>query len=211
MTTPVETKGGIEGNFEFNDRLIITLIELTKGTQPLKVLDYGAGLTPHNITRYAYLQENQHTVAFEPRLTNPSIKKNGLVNGVVEWVNERPQPQHFDLVVYSFSLHHMNKAPYDIIRQDEIYDPTFVAIIENDVSNSTLDGFKKGFQAEAEREELQSMFGGDWQKCFDFHMRLGENDYREALERNGFTVFPTQRGEGVAANKFFMIGKAAGK
>ncbi|OGH18935.1 MAG: hypothetical protein A2868_03685 [Candidatus Levybacteria bacterium RIFCSPHIGHO2_01_FULL_40_15b] len=197
-------------NFLFQRRFLQVLAELTRDIPQPKVLDYGAGANPYNITLFSRIRRGQETVAYEPSL-HQNIFKVGRISNDVLWTKEAPVGQRFDIVICSFSLHHMERPPEEAISDLRDYKPALIALSDYDFGGITLDEFRDIFLSEAEHEELQILFGGDLQKCFDFHRRFGLSAFRGALEQNGFHVAQMESGEGLAKNKFFMIGQAATK
>jgi hypothetical protein len=208
---PVRDIAKNEGNLLFAYQQLQTLREITGGIPSLKVLDYGAGLNRYNVTLFSDLRVGQETVAYEPALPREMFRSGGGILNSVSWVNIPPQEgQQFDLVVLSFSMHHMNKQPADVIGDLAKHQPSYIAVSEYDFTEATVTEFKNGFVSEAEQRELWETFGGDWKSCYDYHRKLGKSSYRTALESNRFGVINTEQGEGAARNKFLMVAERKG-
>lgn len=197
-----------EGNFFLQHRLIGALRILTANIDPLRVLDYGSGVTPYfGSTLFRTIREDQETVAYEPYLSDKLNNRTHLDRSV-SWTDAPPLGLKFDLVVCSFSLHHARKSPAEVIQDLTGCDPKLLVVSDYDFTDSTQKEFEQEFISETEQKELQDSFGGNWARCFAFHSRFGVPDYRSALEGNGFKVRPTAFGVGVARRKFVLIGQA---
>ncbi len=208
MTGFQENYRRTEGNFLLQHHLIGALRILTAGIDPLRVLDYGSGVTPLlGTTLFKYIRRGQETVAYEPFLADKLMNKVYL-NRSISWTNAPPLDQKFDLIVCSFSLHHAEESPTGVIQDLTSCDPKLIVVSDYDFTDSNQTEFEQEFISETEQEELQDSFGGDWAECFAFHSRFGVLDYRNALEGNGFKVGPTRFGIGVAGRKFVLIGQA---
>jgi hypothetical protein len=205
MTSQTEAVRTREGNATFKNNFIVSLQKAVRDIPNLSVLDYGAGKDELRATTpFSNLKHRQVTFAYEPSLDRDSEYTLHEGNRTI-WTKDKPRSQEFDLVVCNFSLHHM-EDPLKTLAELQNYKPEFIAVSEYDFTKVTLDEFRFGFVSDAEQQELNTQFDGNWEMCFDFHQRLGEEGVRESLEQGGFSILKHQRGEGAAQNKFFMIG-----
>lgn len=102
----------------------------------------------------------------------------------------------------------MDKQPAEVIRElQEKYQPKIIAIAEYDYAGTTPEEFSQTFVSNPEKKELEDVYGGDTETCFEAHRRLGTGDVSEALREAGFAVGPVTKGEGAVRHKAFLIGK----
>lgn len=179
------------------------LIETTAGIPQLRVLDYGAG-DRSNLSNFSHLQADQMpTFVYHSQSPGASFSK--LLNpGLTE---KLPKAEKFDLVVCSFSLHHMKKPPEEVLKEIRKHGNPILGINEYDFTNTSLDEFQETFIADAELVELREVFNGDIGSCYRFHTRLGRTDYESALKNIGYEVTQEGQGEGLARFKFFLIAR----
>jgi hypothetical protein len=205
MTFQSEVVRKNEGNSTFKNNFVLTLQKAVRDVPNLLVLDYGSGKDHfRTTTAFSDLKHGQVTVAYEPTLDRNSehVLRNG--NKTI-WSKEEPKGREFDLVICNFSLHHMEE-PLKTLSGLRDFEPKFIAVSEYDFKEATINEFKNGFQGDFEQRELRVHFEGNWQRCLDFHQRVGEEEVRQGLEQSGYSILKHKRGEGTAQNKFFMIG-----
>lgn len=194
-------------NFYLQLDFIHTLQDQTKHIRNLRVLDFGSGPVPHTISTFGMLQKDQEVVvAYDPTLI-PSPNLENTFDTEVRWTNKLPTDEKFHLIVCNFSLHHVSGDLDSIIKGLVAYSPEIIGITDYDFTEASLEEFEKIFISEQEIKELNMLFNGDWQACFDYHRRLGLNDFKKSLQESGFNVVVSKNGDKIAQNKFFLIGK----
>ena len=195
-------------NFYLQLDFIHTLQDQTSHIRNLRVLDFGSGPIPHTISTFGRLQKDQEVVvAYDPMLTTLSPNSENTYDSEVRWTNKIPTGEKFHLIVCNFSLHHTGEDLDSVIKGLAVYSPEMIGIIDYDFTRVTREDFEKTFISQQEIKELNTLFGGDWQACFDYHRRLGLNDFKKCLQESGFNVVVSKNGDKVAQNKFFLIGK----
>ncbi|MFA6270528.1 MAG: hypothetical protein WC657_04985 [Candidatus Paceibacterota bacterium] len=195
-------------NFSLQMNFIHTLQEQTKHIRNLRVLDFGAGPIPHTVSIYGRLQEDQETtVAYDPELTISSPSSENTFEPEVKWTNRAPTGETFHLVICNFSLHHAGGDLNSIIKGLASYSPEMIGITDYDFTQATREDFERTFISQQEIKELNTLFRGDLQACFDYHRRLGLNDFKRGLQESGFNLVASKPGDKIAQYKFFLIGK----
>lgn len=195
-------------NFYFQLDFIHALQDQTRQIRKLRVLDFGAGPTPLPISTFGMLQKDQEVVvAYDPTVTTPTDNSEKVFGAEVQWTNQAPVGEKFHLIVCHFSLHHVSGDLSSIIKGLTAYSPEIIGIADYDFTGSTLDDFGKTFISEQELKELNTLFNGDRQACFDYHRRLGVDDFKRGLQEAGFNLVASRSGNGMAQNKFYLIGK----
>lgn len=189
--------------FRYRDQLAAK----TSGVKDLRILDYGAGEVAQTAYLLSSVRRNGVTVvAYDPLLD--SSRAVTRPEGGIELTTQEPDPQEFQVVTLGFMLHHLNRAPAEVIGDlAGRYSPRWVGLVEYDFTRASAEEFKETFASMAEQHEIRKQFGGDLEACWKYHKRLGEEDYRKALAPNGFQVVSNDRGRGFARNKFFLIGE----
>lgn len=195
-------------NFYFQLDFIHALQNQTSQVRKLRVLDFGAGPTPTPISTFGVLQKDQEAVAaYDPTVTTSTRHPEKVFGAVIQWTNQAPIGEKFHLIVCHFSLHHVKGDLNSIIKELMAYSPEIIAIADYDFTKSTLEDFEKTFISEQELKELNTLFRGDRQACFDYHKRLGIDDFKRGLQESGFTLVASRNGNGIAQNKFYLIGQ----
>ncbi|EKD52707.1 MAG: hypothetical protein ACD_61C00269G0003 [uncultured bacterium] len=193
-------------NFYLQLDFIHSLQDQTRHIHNLRVLDYGSG--SQVIGRFGMIQKDQEVVlAYDPMSDiTPSVSKN-IPGAEVRRTNQAPTGEKFHLIVCNFSLHHVNGDLDSVIKELTVYSPEIIGITDYDFTEASLEDFRKTFISEQEIKELNTLFNGDWQACFDYHRRLGLNDFRRCLQESGFNLVVSKAGDKIAKNKFFLVGK----
>lgn len=195
-------------NFYLQLDFIHTLQDQTSHIRKLRVLDFGAGPIPHTINTFGKLQKDQEVVvAYDPMITAPSPNSEVTFGREVRWTNQAPTDEKFHLIVCDFSLHHLSGDLSSIIKGLMVYSPELIGIIDYDFTGTTREDFEKTFISQQEIKELNTLFKGDWQACFDYHKRLGLDDFKRGLQESSFNLIVSKNGDKIAQNKFFLIGK----
>ena len=195
-----------QANFIFRMQFRNAVRKFTTGIPRIKVLDYGAGAVLLPYGPFGGLHNDQASVISYDPTVSPYVCTDQPELNLTQWVNREPQGQKFDLVGCNFSLHHMPESPGAVLRRFKQYRPSLVVIADYDYGSTTEDDFRLTFISQAERNELEEMFGGDVEACHRFHSRIGTHDYQQALVDNGFMVAHTETGIGIAKYKFVTIG-----
>lgn len=174
----------------------------------LRVLDYGAGkasllfmrLAPDQMPVVAY---DPHVDFSDPIFNTEYYKSTHGINSLSFAAGE------FDLAICHFSLHHMTTPITEALQtiRDTSGSPT-IAIAEYDYTKATQEEFATSFANQQEKRELNQVFQGDIEACFNFHRRAGISDYEGALQKAGYNISHRGKGEEFAANKFFLIAEA---
>lgn len=195
------------GNFTFAFKFRDALKDVTSSVPSLRILDYGAGAHPYLFSFFSILHRDQQpVVAYDPSI-RADVSYTEYNERAARWTGIRPEG-FFHLVVCNFSIHHMERPPREIFEElVSSYNPQFLALAEYDYTKADVNEFANTFVNESEEKELRKLFAGNMQRCFDFHRNLGYEDFRSALEDNGFSLVQTAWGEGIAVHKFLMIGK----
>lgn len=195
-------------NFHFQLNFVHALQAQTSHIRKLRVLDFGAGPTPAPISTFDMLQKDQEiVVAYDPAVATPLRNSEKVFGAEVQWTNQAPIGE-FHLIVCNFSLHHIGGDLGTTIQGLMAYSPEIIGIADYDYTGSTQEDFEQTFVSEGEQKELRALFGENWQSCFDYHRRLGVDDFKGALQALGFNLVTSRNGAGIAKNKFYLIGKA---
>lgn len=210
MSANPELDNIVDPNFRFVINLRNAIRQHITEMPGIRVLNYGAGTRRMPLGLFGGLFRDQAIVtAYDPAVIPYTFQEKGY-SRFSRWVNEEPKGQQFDLVGCSYSLHHMEDKPTEVVRKLTQYNPALFVIVEYDYKRgSTLDEFRDTFKAEPELRELHETFAGDIEACHRFHSQLGTQDYQQALIDNGFTLAQTQTGKDIARFRFFTIGVKA--
>ena len=188
-------------NLVFQFHLLRQLREITSYSQELRVLDYGTGPDGLSAIPLTTLRRGASVVGFDPLL------QSGKSRYEIDLTDQEPLGEKFQLVVCHFSIHHMEQPPHLVVANLCKYNPNWIAIAEYDYAHKPLEEFTSTFVSQAEKNELERMFGGNWLSCWQYHCALGRDDYVHALQSSGFSLVSEQKGEGFARNKLFLIGE----
>lgn len=196
---------GFRENFGFHRNLMEALKRVTSQTPNLRILDYGAG-SGYDFSQFSRIQKDQApVVAYEPGLGEDQL---GERRGVI-WSKDLPQGE-FDMVVMNYSLHHIEGRPLEevIAEVQRTNMPKWIVIVDYDFKGQAADQeqFRRAFVSDLEKRELQTQFAGDVQQCFEFHSRLGREDFERALSQSAYSVIEEGQGEDTAVFKFFVVG-----
>lgn len=194
-------------NFVFQFEMIKALRDATENIRNLRTLDYGAGAITYPITQFSRLQKDQEeTIAFDRNIANRTRRSLDNASSI-EWTGIAPTG-HFDLVVCHFSLHHMQEKPGDVIRDLlKIYSLELICIADYDYIKTDQQQFADTFISQQEQKELESLFNGDLQACFEYHRQFGKDAAMSSMINCGLRIISDRRGQGIARHKFFIIGK----
>jgi len=207
MNLSLEQKQAYRDNGSYQTELRQTLIQAVKPFETLRTLDYGAGVSP-DISLFHGLHPSEEVICFDPEVDLDAGHLHPIVRDIIlkSWVTKPPEGQ-FDLVVCHFSIHHMGRNPKDVVDSLRNFNPKLVTIAEYDYTKATREEFERTFIADAEKGELDNLFGGDMAACFDFHSKFRETDFSQALTSQGFRVAHRGVGQGYAAYKLFLVGE----
>lgn len=195
-------------NFYFQLDFIHNLQDQTSHIRRLRVLDFGAGSSLVPINHFNMLQKDQEVVvAYDPLVAVPAHNPGGVFGAEVRQTNQPPVGEKFHLVVCNFSLHHIGEDLRSTIGGLAAYSPEVIGIADYDFTGSTREDFERTFISEQESKELETLFKGDWRACFDYHRRWGAGDFKRGLQELGFNLVVSKNGNGLAKNKFYLIGK----
>lgn len=196
-----------QDNVGFLYRYRDQLAARTSKVDNLRILDYGAGEVAQTAYLLSSIRRNGVTVvAYDPHLqVSRAITR---PEGGIELTTQEPDPQEFQVVTLGFMLHHLGQAPTQVIGGlADRYVPRWVGIVEYDYKKADKKEFQETFASMAEQDELRKQFGGDLEACWDYHRRLGEQDFRNALTTTSFRVVANEHGRGFARDKFFLLGE----
>jgi len=192
--------------YAFRDELRKALGHMEKPT----ILDYGAGRDAGFTLLFLSIHRNATITIFDPNIEKEKLALDFEVKLDVDAPRvhiETQEPEgNFDLVIFSFSLHHMGENLNEkISRAVQRFKPRYIGIMDYDYTDSDQGEFLDTFSSGPEQTEVRTTFGGDWEKARKFHARLGMEKYRKALESNAFLVVSEGKGEGIARSKFLLI------
>lgn len=191
----------LQANADLYLRFVESLRQEVAALPGLRVLDYGAGAIPGPLSFFSDLHPNETLIAYDPNISQMVVPETDRLI----WTNIEPDGP-FDLIVCSFSGHHMEKSPRRVIQGLlEKYPGSLIAIADYDFVGSSLADFQAVFIADAEQTELQDLYGGDVESCFEEHSRWGYDDWMHALEASGYEVKHMMVGKGYKGHKFFLI------
>lgn len=209
-----DSNRALEDNFDFQLRL---LDWVSKQIHPeegkaICILDYGSGA---DASRAGFWQlvgtDETKVVAYDPQ-----IKKPGRLRPYadrVEITNKEPvDHRRFDMVVFNFSLHHMEDPQGVINRVSERLSPENILVVDYNYPKKIMpDEFQRSFATAAEQREVRRQFAGDWEKCKIYHTRFSREEYHEALESAGYQVIGEIMGRGCATYKFALLARRGAK
>jgi hypothetical protein len=208
MSFWTEHFGNTEENFHLQVDFIHELKNQTGGIRELRVLDFGSGPVPYTSSAFSRLQKDQEiVVAYDPTVANPPSNSENTFGAEIHWTDREPAGEKFHLIVCNFSLHHLSGDLSSIIKGLTVYSPQIIGIADYDYTGKALEDFEKTFVSQQETKELNSLFNGDWQACFDYHRRLGMDDFKKGLRKSGFDPVVSKKGDKIAESKFFLIGR----
>ncbi len=191
-------------HYDFHLSFNKTLEEVMPHLPARTILDFGAGRIPSHSTPFS--KTGRNVVAFDPSVDIALYRQlqPRWPQSAPQWTNVLPTGE-FPLIGCHFSMHHLSTSPEETIADFRRFSPRIVTVADYDFTSATREEFAQAFRTETEMQEIDELFDGDIDACYEFHRRLGKQDYLNALQQNGYDVIREVNGLDTAKYKFYVF------